>query len=102
MANVIVPFTGASARDVEQLVSTPLEQKLSEIEGDKHVYWISRPGMAVLTVVYQVGIERQPVIVRLYRLDVHTSELQRLLTRPYSGFSCKNHIPYTDIKEINL
>src|SRR5512138_2170210 len=35
MANVFVPFPGASARDVEQLISTPLEQKLSEIEGVK-------------------------------------------------------------------
>jgi multidrug efflux pump subunit AcrB len=66
MANVFVPFAGASARDVEQLVGTPLEQKLSEIEGVKHVYSISRPGMAVLTVEYFVGIERQPAIVRLY------------------------------------
>jgi multidrug efflux pump subunit AcrB len=66
MANVFVPFAGASARDVEQLVSTPLEQKLSEIEGIKHIYSISRPGMAVLTVEYTVGIERQPAIVRLY------------------------------------
>jgi multidrug efflux pump subunit AcrB len=66
MANVFVPFIGASARDVEQLVSTPLEQKLSEIEGVKHVYSTSRPGMAVLTVEYDVGVERQPAIVRLY------------------------------------
>jgi multidrug efflux pump subunit AcrB len=66
MANVIVPFPGASARDVEQLVSYPLEQKLSEIEGVKHVYSISRPGMAVLTVEYTVGVERQPALVRLY------------------------------------
>ena len=66
MANVFVPFAGASARDVEQLVSTPLEQKLSEIEGVKHVYSISRPGMAVLTVEYTVGVQRQPAIVRLY------------------------------------
>ncbi len=66
MANVFVPFAGASARDVEQLVSTPLEQKLSEIEGVKHVYSISRPGMAVLSVEYTVGVERQPAIVRLY------------------------------------
>ena len=66
MANVFVPFAGASARDVEQLVSTPLEQKLSEIEGVKHVYSVSRPGMAVLTVEYTVGVERQPAIVRLY------------------------------------
>ena len=53
MANVFVPYPGASAREVEQLVSTPLEQKLSEIEGIKHVYSISRPGMAVLTVRIQ-------------------------------------------------
>ncbi|WP_313914160.1 efflux RND transporter permease subunit [Tahibacter sp.] len=66
MANVFVPFAGASARDVEQLVSTPLEQKLSEIDGVKHVYSISRPGMAVLTVEYTVGIPRQTAIVRLY------------------------------------
>ena len=66
MANVIVPFDGANARDVEQLVSTPLEQKLSEIEGVKHVYSISRPGMAVLTVEYEVGVQRQPALVRLY------------------------------------
>jgi hypothetical protein len=66
MANVFVPYPGASAREVEQLVSTPLEQKLSEIEGIKHVYSISRPGMAVLTVEYIVGVQRQPAIVRLY------------------------------------
>ncbi|MEB0160991.1 efflux RND transporter permease subunit, partial [Pseudomonas sp. AH2 (2023)] len=63
---VIVPFEGASARDVEQLVATPLEQKLSEVEGVKHVYSISRPGMAVITVEFTVGVERQPALVRLY------------------------------------
>jgi multidrug efflux pump subunit AcrB len=66
MANVFVPFPGASSRDVEQLVSYPLEQMLSEIEGVKHVHSVSRPGMAVLTVEYTVGVERQPAIVRLY------------------------------------
>ena len=66
MANVIVPFDGAGARDVEQWVATPLEQKLSEIEGVKHVYSVSRPGMAVLTVEFEVGVQRQPALVRLY------------------------------------
>ncbi|MEO8160349.1 MAG: efflux RND transporter permease subunit, partial [Arenimonas sp.] len=66
MANVFVPFAGASARDVEQMLSAPLEQKLSEIEGVKHVYSSSRPGMAVLTVEFTVGVERQAAIVRLY------------------------------------
>ncbi|SHE95986.1 Multidrug efflux pump subunit AcrB [Thermomonas hydrothermalis] len=66
MANVIVPFDGASSRDVEQWVATPLEQKLSEVEGVKHVYAISRPGVAVLTVEFEVGVPRQQALVRLY------------------------------------
>jgi multidrug efflux pump subunit AcrB len=66
MANVFVPFAGADARDVEQRVTIPLEQKLSEIEDVRHVYSVSRPGMAMVTVEYEVGIERQPALVRLY------------------------------------
>jgi len=66
MANVIVPFPGADARQVEQMVTYPLEQKLSEIEEVKHTYSISRPGMALLTVEFEVGVKRQPALVRLY------------------------------------
>ncbi|MFK2905642.1 efflux RND transporter permease subunit [Dyella ginsengisoli] len=66
MANVMVPFPGASVDNVEHLVSFPLEQKLSEIRGIKHVYSMSRPGMAVVTVEFQVGVPRQEALVRLY------------------------------------
>ncbi|MBS0456240.1 MAG: efflux RND transporter permease subunit [Proteobacteria bacterium] len=66
MANVFVPFPGASAREVEQLVATPLELKLAQIEGVKHVYSTSRPGAAVVTVEFTVGVPRQAALVRLY------------------------------------
>ncbi|MDR2216452.1 MAG: efflux RND transporter permease subunit, partial [Nevskiaceae bacterium] len=66
MANVIVPFPGASTRQVEQMVSFPLEQKLSEIEQIRHTYSVSRPGLAILTAEFEVGVERQPALVRLY------------------------------------
>jgi multidrug efflux pump subunit AcrB len=65
-ANIFVPFPGASAVEVENLVAVPLEQVLSEIEGIKHTYSVSRPGMAVLTVQYKVGEDRTAAIVRLY------------------------------------
>ena len=65
-ANVFIPFPGATAAEVENLVSTPAEQVLSEIEGLKHVYSVSRPGMSVLTVQYKVGENRTDAIVRLY------------------------------------
>ena len=65
-ANVFVAFPGATAREVERLVSSPAEQMLAEIEGVEHVYSVSRPGMAVLTVQFKVGQPRTDAIVRLY------------------------------------
>jgi len=66
MANVYIPFPGASAKDVESLVATPAEQVLSQISGIEHVYSVSRPGMAILTVQYLVGQDRTQALVRLY------------------------------------
>ena len=66
MANVFIPFPGASVKDVESLVATPAEQVLSLITGIEHIYSVSRPGMAVLTVQYKVGEDRTQALVRLY------------------------------------
>lgn len=66
MANVLIPFPGASSADVERLVASPAEQVLSQISGIEHTYSVSRPGMAVLTVQYQVGVPRTEALVRLY------------------------------------
>ena len=66
MANVFVPFPGASARDVEALVARPAEQVLSRIAGIEHVYSVSRPGMAVITVQFEVGEDPIQALVRLY------------------------------------
>ena len=66
MANVFIPFPGASASDVEHLVTTPAEQVLSQITGIDHVYSISRPGLAILTVQFKVGEDRTQSLVKLY------------------------------------
>ena len=66
VANIIVGFPGASATRVESLVATPMEKVLGEIAGVKHIYSVSRPGVAVLTVQFKVGEERTAAIVRLY------------------------------------
>ncbi|SIS57612.1 efflux RND transporter permease subunit [Neptunomonas antarctica] len=66
MANVMVPFSGASVADVEALVATPLEQILGEIKDIEHIYSVSSPGLAVLTVQFKVGVERTEALVRLY------------------------------------
>ena len=66
LANIFVPFPGATTTEVENLVAIPMEQVLSEIEGVKHVYSVSRPGMGVLTIQFKVGEPRTEALVRLY------------------------------------
>ncbi len=66
MANVMIPFPGASAKNVEQMVAIPAEQVLSQIADIEHVTSVSRPGMAIVTVQFEVGVPRTEALVRLY------------------------------------
>ncbi len=66
MANVLIPFPGASVADVEQMVATPAEQVLSQMAGTEHVTSLSRPGLAILTVQFKVGVLRTEALVRLH------------------------------------
>ncbi len=65
-ANVFVGFPGATTTEVENLVALPMEQVLAEIDGVKHIYSVSRPGIGVLTVQFEVGEPRTEALVRLY------------------------------------
>ena len=66
MANVLIPFPGASSEDVQAMVARPAEQVLSQIADIDHTYSVAQPGMAVLTVQYKVGVPRTEALVRLY------------------------------------
>ena len=66
MANVLIPFPGASSADVENMVAGPAEQVLSQVQGIEHTYAVSRPGIAVLTVQFKVGVPRTEALVRIY------------------------------------
>ncbi len=78
MANVLIPFPGASVKDVEQMVSIPAEQVLSQINGVEHVMSVSHPGMSIITVQYKVGVPRTEALVRLYdTVNSHADWLPR-------------------------
>jgi len=74
-ANVFIPFPGATAKEVEAVVTTPAEHIVSELKGIKHVYSISQPGMAALTVRFKVGEPRSEAIVRLYNAFYSNPEM---------------------------
>ncbi len=66
IADVYVQMPGASAAEVEGLISTRLEKLLWQIDGVEHVYSMAKPGQAVVTVRYYVGQDRVESLVKLH------------------------------------
>src|SRR6476620_11078410 len=72
LADIYVNFPGHSAAEVEQLIATPLERILYQIDGGEFVYSMSREGQAIITVRYYVGEDRERSLVKLYKkIDEH-------------------------------
>ena len=66
LADIIVQMPGASAAEVENLVTISLEKRLWEMEGVEHIYSVSRPGMAMVTVRFRVGYDTIKSLVQIY------------------------------------
>src|SRR5664280_2868721 len=66
MLDVFVSMPGASAAEVEQRASIPMERLLREVPGVEYVYSISRPGMSMLVVRFLVGTTEEDAIIKAY------------------------------------
>lgn len=66
MADVHVEAPGLPAEEVERQVATRLEKLLSQIDGVEHMYSMSLPGRAVVTVRFHVGEDREDSLVKIY------------------------------------
>lgn len=67
LADVYVDFPGRTAHEVEQLVATPLERILYQIDGVEYVYSMSRENQAIITVRFYVGQDRERSLVKLFK-----------------------------------
>jgi multidrug efflux pump subunit AcrB len=65
MIDVFVQMPGASASEIEQRVTKPMERLLWEIPGVEYIYSTSSPGMAMAVVRFLVGQNEEDAIVRL-------------------------------------
>jgi multidrug efflux pump subunit AcrB len=66
MVDVFVTYPGASAKEVEERVTRPMERLLWEIKGVEYVYSIARPGMNLTIVRFYVGEDMEDSLVKLY------------------------------------
>ncbi len=65
MIDVFVQMPGASAKEVENRVTNPMEKLLWEIPGVEYIYSTSRAGMSMVIVRFYVGQDEEKSIVRL-------------------------------------
>jgi multidrug efflux pump subunit AcrB len=65
MVDVFVQMPGASAREVEERVTKPMEKLLWEIPGVEYIYSTSSPGTSTAIVRFLVGQDEEKAIVRL-------------------------------------
>jgi len=75
LADIYVQMPGASAEEVEQLVSSKLERLLAQVDGVEYVYSMSRPGGAVVTVRFYVGEKRENSLVKIYNKIAMNSDV---------------------------
>ncbi|EAX48525.1 acriflavin resistance protein [Thermosinus carboxydivorans Nor1] len=66
MVDVLVSYPGASAEEVRERVTRPLEQLLWEITGVEYVYSIVQPGQNLTIVRFYVGENTEASLVKLY------------------------------------
>jgi multidrug efflux pump subunit AcrB len=65
MIDIFVQMPGASAKEVEERVTRPMEQLLWEIPGVEYIYSTSSPGFAMAIIRFKVGEDEEKSIVRL-------------------------------------
>ncbi len=65
-ANVIVQMQGASPEEVQNLVVRPLEMVLREMTGVEHTYGMAMDSLGVVTVMFEVGANKEVSLVKLY------------------------------------
>jgi len=67
LADVYVSFPGHSAHEVEQLVASPLEKLLYQMDGVEYVYSMAQENRAIVTVRFYVGQDRERSLVKLFK-----------------------------------
>jgi multidrug efflux pump subunit AcrB len=75
MADVHVLAPGLPVEEVERQVSTRLEKLLAQIDGVEHVYSVSWPGRAIVTVRFYVGEAREDSLVKIYNKIYSNTDL---------------------------
>ena len=81
MIDVIVDAPGVNAKQVERLVTTPLEKLLAQVKGVEHVYSVSNSNQSVVTLRFTVGENRERALLNTYnKLHANTEKIPAIVS----------------------
>ncbi|NPA64243.1 MAG: efflux RND transporter permease subunit [Epsilonproteobacteria bacterium] len=64
--SVIVAMPGASAKEIENVIVKPLEEKIREISGVEYIYGMAMDNVGIVNVQYYIGQNREISNLKLY------------------------------------
>ncbi|MCB9626005.1 MAG: efflux RND transporter permease subunit [Sandaracinaceae bacterium] len=83
MVDIFIGLPGASAREVEQRVASPVERLVQEVPGVEYVYSTSSPGRAMVIARFEVGASEEDAILRVRdHLAAHADRLPAEASTP--------------------
>jgi multidrug efflux pump subunit AcrB len=81
MIDIIVDAPGVNAKQVERLVTTPLEKLLAQVKGVEHVYSVTNNSQTVVTLRFHVGENRERALLNTYnKLHANTEKIPAIVT----------------------
>lgn len=63
---IIVPLPGSTPEEINNIIVEPLERKLREISGIKHIYGMATDNVGIVNVMYKIGENREDSNLKLY------------------------------------
>lgn len=94
MVDILVPYPGANAHDVEKVVTSPLEKLLWEIPGVDYVYSTAMNDVGLVTVRFKVGEDEEKSITKLKtKIDYNMDRMPHGVLPPIIKSRSINSVP---------
>ena len=94
MLDVFVQMPGASAQEVTERVTVPMENLLRELPGVEYIYSISHPGLSMVVVRFYVGTKEEDAIVKTYnKLYSHLDRIPPGVSPPIIKVRSIDNVP---------
>ncbi len=98
MVDILVPYPGAGARDVQKVVAAPLEKLMWEIPGVDYVYSTSMNDVGLVTVRFKVGEDEERSITKLKtKIDFNMDRMPHGVLPPIIKSRSINSVPQVTI-----